>query len=432
MQDLLGNSNLKKFTVRYAQGETLFLEGDLTSDLFILVSGRLDILKGPKKISEIHESGMLFGEMAFLVGEKRTATIKAASPVEAVKIPGNQVDGLLQDVPNFGVELARTMARRLQNTTTMAYGLKEFCDQLPDAVMITTDQDQKILAWNAAAEKLYGREGDAMRDLPLKDIYSDPEAYEKLQESLTEGKSTNGLEMQVQLPGGNERFVSTSTTMLYDGHYNVQGLLFLARDVTKLHELENKYRKIRNWLIPSLALVGAMAALFFYTLPSLTRGSQILDYKENSFKEQVEKGHTLLAPELTGAVRQEGDYDALLGRYFAEQNPARYGIDGIILLKPDKTVVAAYLPGTDQKTLQIVGNSYAALPLSTDRKKPVSLLTMFRAEPGHPMGKQTNELAWRLSDNHRIGWLVFQLNMEFLEKEFGVDTAVLKNMRFKD
>ena len=431
MRDLLADSNLKKFTVRYEQGDSLFLEGDLSSDLFILVSGRLDVLKGPKKISEIHESGLLFGEMAFLVGEKRTATIKAASPVEAIKIPADQVESLMQQVPDFGLELARTMARRLQNTTTMAYGLKEFCDQLPDAVMITTDQDQKILAWNAAAERLYGRNADEMRDLSLKEIYTDPTAYERLQESLSEGKATNGQEMRVNLPSGNERFVSTSTTMLYDGHYNIQGLLFLARDVTKLHELENKYRKIRNWLIPSFALLGVMAAIFFYILPSFTRGSQILDYKKNSFKEFVDKGHGLLAPELAEPGLQAEQYKTLLTRYFAEQNPGQYGIDGIILLDPAKTAIAAYIPGAgDAAARQIVGNSYGALPLSTDRKKPVSLLTLFRPTADQPMGKETHELAWLLSDHGRIGWLIFRLNMDFLEKEFGIDTAILKDLRF--
>lgn len=432
MQGLYVDSNLKKFSIRYQKGETLFLEGDAATDLYILVSGELDIFKGPKKISEIRETGQIFGEMAFLVGEKRTATIQAASPVEAIKIPGAEVTGLLQKVPDFGVELARTLARRLQNTTTMAYGLKEFCDQLPDAVMITTDQDQKIMAWNAAAERLYGRTAEEMRDLPLKEIYSDTEAYEKLQQSLSEGKTTSAQEMQVRLPGGSKRlFVSASTTMLYDGHYNIQGLLFLARDVTKLHELENKYRKIRNWLIPSFALLGLMAALFFYALPAFNRGSQILNYKENSFRRYVDKGHAILASALTAAGAR-GDYNVLLARYFAAYKPGRYGIRGIILLNPEKTAVAAYLPGTAAPKQQIVGSSYGGLSLSTDRQRPVSLLTLFRPTPDHPMGKKIHELAWRLQGNRKIGWLVFQLNMDYLEKEFGLDAATLKSMRFNN
>ncbi len=95
--------NLKKFSVRYEAGDTLFLEGDLDTDFYILVSGRLEIFKGPKKISEIHESGMIFGEMAFLVGEKRTATIKAATPVEAIKIPGEEVRACCRMSPTSGL-----------------------------------------------------------------------------------------------------------------------------------------------------------------------------------------------------------------------------------------------------------------------------------------------------------------------------------------
>ena len=48
------------------------------------------------------------------------------------------------------------------------------------------------------------------------------------------------------------------------------------------------------------------------------------------------------------------------------------------------------------------------------------------------MGEQTYELAWRLPVNGTVGWLVFQLDMNWLEKEYGIDPKTLKNMRFSD
>ncbi len=62
----------------------------------------------------------------------------------------------------------------------------------------------------------------------------------------------------------------------------------------------------------------------------------------------------------------------------------------------------------------------------------MSLLTLFRPTPDHPMGKETHELAWRLQGNNKIGWLVFQLNMNFLKKEFGLDATTLKDLRFNN
>ena len=53
IRDLLNNPDLKKYLHSFDDGHRLFLEGDTSQDLFILVSGRLDILKGGKKIAEI-------------------------------------------------------------------------------------------------------------------------------------------------------------------------------------------------------------------------------------------------------------------------------------------------------------------------------------------------------------------------------------------
>ena len=61
----------------FQTGKTLFLEGDDTQDVYFLVSGKLAILKGRKRIAELSDEGSVFGEMSFLLGEKRTATVKA-------------------------------------------------------------------------------------------------------------------------------------------------------------------------------------------------------------------------------------------------------------------------------------------------------------------------------------------------------------------
>ncbi|MCG6881284.1 MAG: cyclic nucleotide-binding domain-containing protein, partial [Deltaproteobacteria bacterium] len=83
LSNVINNPEMKKYLVSYQTGETLFFEGDDTQDIYVLVSGRLDILKGTKKIAEIIKEGAVFGEMSFLLGEKRTATVKAMTDVEA-------------------------------------------------------------------------------------------------------------------------------------------------------------------------------------------------------------------------------------------------------------------------------------------------------------------------------------------------------------
>ena len=159
LSEVINRPEFDKYLTTFERGETLFLEGEDTQDLYILVSGRLGIIKGRKKITEVMEAGSLFGEMSFFLGAKRTATVKAASDVKVICIPKAEVKTFLHQFPAVAEAMIKLLAERLNETTQIVYGLEEFSDKLPDAVMLS-DSDGQILTWNRAAEKLYGREWD--------------------------------------------------------------------------------------------------------------------------------------------------------------------------------------------------------------------------------------------------------------------------------
>ncbi|MHC4094220.1 MAG: Crp/Fnr family transcriptional regulator, partial [Planctomycetota bacterium] len=161
--------------VTFQEGETLFLEGDESQDLYILVSGELEILKGDKSLSEVSAVGSPFGEISFLLETKRTATVRAKTDGEAICIPRRDIDQLFREFPAVAWQIPRILARRLDRISQILYGLKEFSDQLPDAVMVT-DREGKVLSWNAAAENLYGESLERMLDTPIEALYRDPEA----------------------------------------------------------------------------------------------------------------------------------------------------------------------------------------------------------------------------------------------------------------
>ena len=113
-------------------------------------------------------------------------------------------------------------------------------DSLGNGLYIT-DNERHILSWNHAAEKLYGRTWQQMKGYPLADLYQDSGTYEQFVVDVQSGNSLREKELAVKHPDGNTRFVSTSTTVLYDGHHNVEGFIFLSRDVTASKDLEKKY-----------------------------------------------------------------------------------------------------------------------------------------------------------------------------------------------
>jgi PAS domain-containing protein len=184
LDDVINTHKLDKYIVTFEVGQTLFLEGDDSQDLYILVDGKAGILKGTKRIAEISGRGSVFGEMSFLLGENRTATVKALTDLKVIKIPKEEIPNFLTQFPEVVREFARYLAKRLEETSQIVYGLKEFCDQLPDAVILT-DKDGKILSCNRAAENLYGREEDQMRYKSAEEIYEDPAAYKRFLEEVT-------------------------------------------------------------------------------------------------------------------------------------------------------------------------------------------------------------------------------------------------------
>ena len=100
----------------FKAGQVLFLEGDDSQDLYILVSGHLDILKGTKKINHVTEKGTLFGEISFLLGTRRTA--KAADDSAVIRIPKEEINDFLRDFPSAAGTIARLLARRLDEKST--------------------------------------------------------------------------------------------------------------------------------------------------------------------------------------------------------------------------------------------------------------------------------------------------------------------------
>lgn len=106
--------------VSYGAGEILFRQGDTGDAAYVILAGRADILadspSGPIKVAELGENSIV-GEIAILCDATRTATVSAASPIEALRIRKEQFLKLLTDFPDVTLEIMRVLAERLSQTT---------------------------------------------------------------------------------------------------------------------------------------------------------------------------------------------------------------------------------------------------------------------------------------------------------------------------
>jgi CRP-like cAMP-binding protein len=106
--------------VSYRAGDLLFKQGDPGDAAYVLLSGTADILVGSGndliKVATI-ESNSIVGEIAILCDVARTATVKAAAPLETLRIKKDQFIRLLAEFPEMAVEIMRVLADRLSRTT---------------------------------------------------------------------------------------------------------------------------------------------------------------------------------------------------------------------------------------------------------------------------------------------------------------------------
>lgn len=101
--------------LRYKAGEIIFLEGEISDGLYVLKSGEIEVLKNGSVISHLSGDELsLYGEMSYLLGQRRSASLRAKTDVVAVRITaGGDCRDLIRSIPEKVMELMRTLATRL-------------------------------------------------------------------------------------------------------------------------------------------------------------------------------------------------------------------------------------------------------------------------------------------------------------------------------
>jgi len=104
-------------TERKVPAGMLFIhEGGKTGHLFVLVEGRVEVIKGDSVVAVITEPGAMFGEMSVLLDQPHSATVRAAS--DSVIYEFNDAASFLRDQPAVALLIARLLAQRLNVATT--------------------------------------------------------------------------------------------------------------------------------------------------------------------------------------------------------------------------------------------------------------------------------------------------------------------------
>jgi CRP-like cAMP-binding protein len=102
-----------------AQGERFFAEGDASERMYLLLEGEVSLLRGKRSL-DVVKAGEIFGEMAAITQQPRSASAVAKSPCRVIALDAKQFLRAIQKTPQFVLMLMSIMISRLRLADAMA------------------------------------------------------------------------------------------------------------------------------------------------------------------------------------------------------------------------------------------------------------------------------------------------------------------------
>jgi CRP-like cAMP-binding protein len=100
-------------SIAHRAGDVIFALGDAAHSMYVVAEGEVEIRIGDAVLDHLGPGGV-FGEMALVAGEKRSANARAATDCRIVEISEKRFLFLVQQTPFFALEVMRVLAARLR------------------------------------------------------------------------------------------------------------------------------------------------------------------------------------------------------------------------------------------------------------------------------------------------------------------------------
>jgi CRP-like cAMP-binding protein len=150
-------SGVRKVT----QGEYLFKEGDAPDAMYVIKSGRFEVIKS-KGQSEIKLAelgpGAMVGEMAFFDNKPRSASVRAIKDGEAIVLPYKSLHAQFSQFPEWTKAIMRTVNEHLRKANQRIKELEKSSGE--DEVVFPPHSINKLISILAFVTYRYGKEVD--------------------------------------------------------------------------------------------------------------------------------------------------------------------------------------------------------------------------------------------------------------------------------
>ncbi|WP_225009385.1 Crp/Fnr family transcriptional regulator [Novosphingobium percolationis] len=119
LADIVARAQVRSFK----PGQTLMAQGDPGDTLYIVLGGlaRVSMVaaNGREIVLDYAEPGAVLGEIAFLDGGERTASVDAIEPVDALCLSRTAFADIIAHHKGLSLRLLKAMARRLRQNNTV-------------------------------------------------------------------------------------------------------------------------------------------------------------------------------------------------------------------------------------------------------------------------------------------------------------------------
>lgn len=113
VEDITALPGTKKY---YSIGDTIAREGEPSEGWYVLLNGRVGVVKHDLTITEFGEAGTVFGELGCFLHGPRTATLQAIEPTSVLYVRMD-LDELVTNHPQVAKKILLGLAERLAQTT---------------------------------------------------------------------------------------------------------------------------------------------------------------------------------------------------------------------------------------------------------------------------------------------------------------------------
>ena len=105
-------------TRNFAAGQQIFREGEPGDFMYVVVEGEVDLFIHDRLVESLRAGGVL-GEMALIDQTPRSASAVARTECRLVAIDERRFKFLVQQTPNFSLQLMRVIADRLRRMDSL-------------------------------------------------------------------------------------------------------------------------------------------------------------------------------------------------------------------------------------------------------------------------------------------------------------------------